>query len=52
MEHVVRTGETGALRVDPEGLFHYFQQNPHEGALFNDAMEAKARNDSRSAEGL
>jgi O-methyltransferase domain len=43
MEHVVRTGEMGALRVDPEGLFHYFQQNPHEGALFNDAMEAKAR---------
>jgi len=42
MEHVVQSGEMGALRVDPEGLFHYFQQNPHEGALFNDAMEAKA----------
>jgi len=43
MEHVVRTGEMGAVKVDPEGLFHYFQHHPHEGALFNDAMAAKAR---------
>lgn len=43
IEHNVRTGEMAALKVDPNGMFHYFQQNPAEGALFNDAMEAKAR---------
>jgi hypothetical protein len=42
LEHVVRTGEIGALKVDPEGLWHYFQQNPDEGGLFDDAMESKS----------
>jgi hypothetical protein len=43
LEHVARTGEIGGLKVDPEGLWHYFQQNPAEWALFNDAMESRAR---------
>ena len=42
LEHVVRTGEIGALKVDPEGLWHYYQQNPEQWALFNDAMESKS----------
>jgi hypothetical protein len=42
LEHVVRTGEMGVLRVDPEGLWHYFQEKPDEWALFNDAMESKS----------
>ncbi|WP_109485834.1 methyltransferase [Occallatibacter savannae] len=43
IEHVVRTGERGSLKIDPEGIFHFFQHNPAQGALFNDAMEAKSR---------
>jgi hypothetical protein len=42
LEHVIRTGEIGALKVDPKGLWHYYQQNPNEWALFNDAMESKS----------
>lgn len=42
LEHSVRSGEIAALKFDPEGLWHYFQQNPGEGALFNDAMESRA----------
>jgi hypothetical protein len=43
LEHVARTGEIGGLKVDQEGLWHYFQENPNEWALFNDAMESRAR---------
>ena len=41
----VTTGEPAAKKLDPGGIFAYLKKHPHEGAIFNAAMEAKAQRD-------
>lgn len=42
-EKSVRTGVPATTQVLPDGLFPYFAQRPHEAALFDEAMAAKAQ---------
>jgi hypothetical protein len=42
LEHAVRTGEPGVDRATGEGLFDYFQRNPDDGRIFDDAMTSKS----------
>jgi len=42
LEHAVRTGEPGVDRATGEGLFDYFQRNPEDGRIFDDAMTSKS----------
>src|SRR3954453_22315134 len=45
IEHSVRTGETGFSRINPDGVFRYLAEHPHESSLFNAAMTAKSHGD-------
>ena len=42
LEHCLRTGEPGVDRATGEGLFDYFERNPAEGRIFDDAMTSKS----------
>ena len=42
MEHVIRTGQTGVSKIEPRGVFAYFNDHPAIIELFNDAMRGKA----------
>src|SRR5581483_631641 len=42
MEHVIRTGQTGVSKIEPRGVFAYFNDHPAILELFNDAMRGKA----------
>ncbi|MGZ3313629.1 MAG: methyltransferase [Caulobacteraceae bacterium] len=42
LEHTLRTGEPGVDRATGEGLFDYFERNPEEGRIFDDAMTSKS----------
>jgi C-methyltransferase len=43
--HAVCTGSPAFERVDPKGFWHYLQDHPDEGAVFEQAMTAKAHAD-------
>ncbi|MFN2581727.1 MAG: methyltransferase [Candidatus Dormibacteria bacterium] len=45
MDHSLRTGAPGWQIVDARGFFAYLQEHPDEGAVFEEAMTAKARFD-------
>jgi hypothetical protein len=45
MDHALRTGAAAWEAVDPRGFFPYLQSHPHEAAVFEQAMTAKARFD-------
>lgn len=42
LEHAVRTGEACVERATGEALFDYFERNPEEGRIFDDAMTSKS----------
>lgn len=42
LEHVIRTGETGLSKIEPRGVFAYFNDHPSVMDLFNGAMRGKA----------
>jgi O-methyltransferase domain len=42
LEHTLRTGKPGVDRAAGEGLFDYFERNPEEGRIFDDAMTGKS----------
>jgi hypothetical protein len=41
LTHTLRTGEPGANVLDPPGPWAYLKAHPDEGAVFQDAMDAK-----------
>jgi hypothetical protein len=42
IEYVIRTGQTGVSKIEPRGVFAYFNDHPAIVELFNDAMRGKA----------
>jgi O-methyltransferase domain/Dimerisation domain len=42
LEHVVRTGATGVSKIEPRGVFAYFQEHPEIATIFDGAMRGKA----------
>lgn len=45
LEHAARTGEPGICQLDPDGPWAYLERHPDQGAIFNQAMTAKAHGD-------
>lgn len=45
LDHTLRTGEPGIRTLNPGGLFGYLDEHPDEGAVFQQAMTAKAHGD-------
>lgn len=45
LDHTVRSGEPGMSVLDPDGFWAYLEAHPDEGAIFQQAMVAKAHGD-------
>jgi hypothetical protein len=45
LQHAVRTGEPGMYKLEPDGIWAYFDGHPDEHAVFQEAMVGKAHGD-------